>query len=347
MLSARNLSVRGVGAAFVILVFALAPAASRASAGDIGCGAVLTEDTILNVLMHCPDGDGLVIGASGITVDMTWGGLYGSGTPGTAGIRNHGFHDVVIKNGEIENFGDGIVLKGAKRNLLTRLIIEENEHAGLVLAGSHRNRIVSNNLFYNTIVLRGSHGNRITDNDVEGIGDGRSGLCGWPPRDCAESAAIALYGSRGNRIQANDASASFYGYALFDSSDRNALFGNKTDAAGEGWNFIGIAVFDSDRTLIRRNDVSGVFDDGIFIARKSRWTSIERNTGNRYFAYPDWTHRGDGIDVDDPHTFIARNSANGNGDLGIEAVKGSRDGGGNKASGNGNPRQCIGVSCLP
>ena len=42
---------------------------------------------------------------------------------------------------------------------------------------------------------------------------------------------------------------------------------------------------------------------------------------------------------------IARNKAIHNGDLGIEAVPGVTDGGGNKASANGNPAQCINVSC--
>ncbi len=46
-----------------------------------------------------------------------------------------------------------------------------------------------------------------------------------------------------------------------------------------------------------------------------------------------------------PGTTIARNKANNNADLGIEAVPGVTDGGGNKASGNGNPAQCVNVQC--
>jgi hypothetical protein len=34
-----------------------------------------------------------------------------------------------------------------------------------------------------------------------------------------------------------------------------------------------------------------------------------------------------------------------NGDLGIEAVPGVIDGGGNHAHGNGNPGQCTNISC--
>jgi hypothetical protein len=42
---------------------------------------------------------------------------------------------------------------------------------------------------------------------------------------------------------------------------------------------------------------------------------------------------------------IARNTATENGDLGMEAVAGVTDGGGNKASSNGNAAQCTGVVC--
>jgi hypothetical protein len=42
---------------------------------------------------------------------------------------------------------------------------------------------------------------------------------------------------------------------------------------------------------------------------------------------------------------VAGNTANNNGNLGILAVPGTIDGGGNNASGNGNPAQCVGVSC--
>ena len=44
-------------------------------------------------------------------------------------------------------------------------------------------------------------------------------------------------------------------------------------------------------------------------------------------------------------TTLVRNTANRNHDLGIEAVAGVIDGGGNKAQGNGNPAQCTNVAC--
>ena len=66
-------------------------------------------------------------------------------------------------------------------------------------------------------------------------------------------------------------------------------------------------------------------------------TVIERNVSNG--------NGDDGIDVDTAKAVISQNSANDNADLGIEAVPGVTDGGGNKARGNGDPAQCLNVSC--
>ena len=44
-------------------------------------------------------------------------------------------------------------------------------------------------------------------------------------------------------------------------------------------------------------------------------------------------------------TIITGNVAVHNADLGIEAIPGVVDGGGNHAAGNGNPAQCINVMC--
>jgi hypothetical protein len=53
----------------------------------------------------------------------------------------------------------------------------------------------------------------------------------------------------------------------------------------------------------------------------------------------------DGFDVESRSTTLTRNRAVRNGDLGIEAVRGVIDGGGNEASANGDPRQCTNVVC--
>ena len=53
----------------------------------------------------------------------------------------------------------------------------------------------------------------------------------------------------------------------------------------------------------------------------------------------------DGFDVESRTTKLTKNRAVRNADLGIEAVRGVIDGGGNKASVNSDPRQCTHVVC--
>jgi hypothetical protein len=53
----------------------------------------------------------------------------------------------------------------------------------------------------------------------------------------------------------------------------------------------------------------------------------------------------DGIDIDSDSTTVTKNRATDNGDLGIEAVAGVVDGGGNRAAHNGNSEQCSTVAC--
>jgi hypothetical protein len=53
----------------------------------------------------------------------------------------------------------------------------------------------------------------------------------------------------------------------------------------------------------------------------------------------------DGFDVESRSAKVTKNRAFGNHDLGIEAVRGVIDGGGNVARHNGDPRQCTNIVC--
>jgi hypothetical protein len=53
----------------------------------------------------------------------------------------------------------------------------------------------------------------------------------------------------------------------------------------------------------------------------------------------------DGIDVRSDKVALVANRASSNFDLGIEAIAGVLDGGGNRAFGNGNPLQCVSIAC--
>jgi len=93
----------------------------------------------------------------------------------------------------------------------------------------------------------------------------------------------------------------------------------------------------STRTRLAGNVVRRSGGDGIVIAPFVLDTTLDRNTAAR--------NGDDGIDVDSAQTTITLNRADHNRDLGIEAVHGVTDGGGNRARRNGNPLQCTGVVC--
>jgi hypothetical protein len=97
-----------------------------------------------------------------------------------------------------------------------------------------------------------------------------------------------------------------------------------------------IEIGGGDGNLVRANSIAGG-EGGIAVRPGASATRIVGNVANAFFD--------DGIHVDAPGTLVRANTANDNGDLGIEAIGGTIDGGGNRASGNGNPLQCVNVVC--
>jgi parallel beta-helix repeat protein len=92
----------------------------------------------------------------------------------------------------------------------------------------------------------------------------------------------------------------------------------------------------SERNTIARNFASGNGADGFIVV--SRDSRVDSNVAT--------ANGDDGINIDDGlRTTVVNNAANDNVDLGIEAAANVIDGGGNTASGNGNPLQCLNVVC--
>lgn len=124
---------------------------------------------------------------------------------------------------------------------------------------------------------------------------------------------------------------------------RNIVLGSLRDGIRDG---IRVDTFAPDDlpttdTVIRGNIVRGAGVDGISVGTETTNpvinTRIEHNRVSR--------STDDGIDVLRVGTILLGNLANHNGDLGISAMPGTIDAGGNRAHGNGNPAQCVGVVC--
>ena len=89
--------------------------------------------------------------------------------------------------------------------------------------------------------------------------------------------------------------------------------------------------------VVYRNYILGAAKDGVHVDNKVKHTRLVRNHAIGA--------KDDGLDADDATTKLTGNQARHNADLGIEAVRGVIDGGGNKVSGNGDPRQCTNIVC--
>jgi large repetitive protein len=115
--------VLSVGAV-VASVAAVVATTSTAQATPIACGSVVTRSVVLTQdLLGC-QGDGLVIGASGITVNLNGHTVAGLVSDDSIGIRNSGHTGVLVNNGVVRQFEWGVQLTGATGNRLRGLTVE-------------------------------------------------------------------------------------------------------------------------------------------------------------------------------------------------------------------------------
>jgi parallel beta-helix repeat protein len=332
-------TVSGISPAIFTLAVAglLAFGASQASASHVSCGDEITADTTLDSdLVDCPN-NGVVIGADGVTLDLNGHRIDGDGTEFAGcgknelcdiGVANDGHDGVTVKGGTVTEFGLGLLVGRAKRNRLRDLSVIENAFEGIVMFRSARSRVrhstASRNGVGNSrpgIALFESHHNRITRNKMSKNGD----------------LALFMDGSDRNLIRHNRTRRHSEGGMIIEG-DHNRIVSNRSVRDGGGILITtlspgGKAV----GNLIRRNEVRHARASGIVIAEVAKRSRISRNlvagAGRS------------GIGVGSPSTKLTKNRAVRNGRLGIEAVEGVIDGGGNRASGNGDPRQCVNVTC--
>jgi parallel beta-helix repeat protein len=236
----------------------------------------------------------------------------------------------VVRNTVTGNSESGIFLTSANRNQVERNAVSSNGLAGVgfIQPGGIR--------------LEASEENVITRNAVsENGGDGGISLAGNSngnqivKNSISRSVGAGVFlNSDNNLVQGNSADRNIQGFFISDSNG-NRVTGNSASGNRVGVEVTGFAT----NNRVDGNSVLASTEDGIQVSSDVLGTAIEDNVSNG--------NLDDGIDVDssDPSNRLSRNIANQNGDLGIEASAGTTDGGGNRASGNGNAVQCTGVAC--
>jgi parallel beta-helix repeat protein len=234
----------------------------------------------------------------------------GSGTPRNAGpgmflIESH---HVRVLHSSFRNNGDqGIFVLDSSHNLFRGNLFSHNRFFGIVLERSDRNQV------------RRNRSRR----------DGEVGIYVAP----GDRNVIAR-----NRVSHVRRSRGVGRGIVVDGGDRNVIARNSVrdtegDAILVGCGRCPVLA----GTVVRRNHILGAGEDGVHVGDKARHTRLQRNIAKGA--------EDDGLDVNNPKAKLTRNEARRNGDLGIEAVRGVIDGGGNQASGNGDARQCTHVVC--
>ncbi len=378
-------ATRGISVALLVGAIAgwLAIGGSHASAAQVKCGDTITTDmTLHHDLINCPN-SGIIIGADHVTLDLNGHTIDGNGTPASGcdpetefcdiGIAFEGRRGVTVKHGSVRDFEAGVVTFEARRARLLRVSTSRNHLSGFALASSTR------------ILLRNSSGNRTTDREGNGLGiffsrhirvvhsSFRSNVhVGIKPIGSTNSLikgnvsarngdeGFLMEGGEGFRVRHNRFARNGGGITLGPGS-RNVITRNHFFRGHEGIRIekghgnliahnvvvqarragirLGIKhpVFGGAHNVIRRNLVKGSRADGFLVGKKDRHSLLRRNVAKG--------SGDDGFDIESSSTTLTRNRAVNNGDLGIEAVFGVNDGGGNRAHGNGNPIQCVNIVC--
>ena len=189
-----------------------------ADAAHVQCGSVITQSTTLDSdVGPCP-GDGLIVTASNIVLDLNGRRVFAANGDGdNAGIRLRQVTGVIVRNGIVEGFDAGIVIGGGSGNAVQAVTARNNINDGLAepcdlgdgisVFNSDNNRIdgntVVNNGPYGGISLvedsdgNTIRGNRALDNNVVG---GRGG-CGNARQD--EGIRIEGPGAKNNSVLGN------------------------------------------------------------------------------------------------------------------------------------------------
>ena len=294
------------------------------------------------------------------------------------GVLNRGHDGVTVKHGSVREFNVGVWgLRVSHNRLLgisssgnqccglgffrgTRSLVRNSSGSdsgkggnGMFLIASHHVRVIHNSFRHNgdqgIFVLDSTHnlikGNLFSRNAIVGIFLEKANRNRVRRNRSVRDGEVGIYVAPGNRnvIARNRIShvrrSRGHGRGIeVDGGDHNVIERNSIrDTEGDAI-LVGCPPCGGLMgTVVRRNHIRGAGKDGVHIGDKARHTRLRRNVAKGA--------KDDGLDTNNSTTKLTRNEARRNGDLGIEAVRGVIDGGGNRASGNGGRRQCVNVRC--
>ena len=233
----------------------MALGSGQAFASPVGCGETITHDTTLKGdLTNCP-GDGLVIGADNITLNLNGHTIDGTVSQADCdrlatfrvGIRDSGYDGLTIENGSVQQFDEGLAAGdigvGMSDSRLHGLALRNNRFGGFDLGGSR---------------AADTQNDQIEHNVVSGTG------CGT---------GIKLNTTRANRVADNRVQNDNAGIVVCCSGDSNVINRNAVSGGQED----GILVFAETGARVVDNSVSDVGGDGAIEVNGNSTGAVVRN----------------------------------------------------------------------
>ena len=236
-------------------------AGAAAPSPSVTCGATITSDVRLDTdLINCP-GSGLVIGASGITIDLRGHTIDGTGDG--FGIENPGGYDeVTIERGTITDFAIGVVVFDTTASSVERITATGNLEGFAVqrAVDAELDRVAAVDNAANGLSVSFSDGTIVSRATVTGNGHG----------------GIVDRASTGSRYVRNHVTGNAFGIEISQTEaaqlERNASSGNNGDGIRIG--------FDATGVQLDRNRTDANADNGLVVEEPGNTVSRHRASGN-------------------------------------------------------------------
>jgi parallel beta-helix repeat protein len=251
----------GLAAVLASTLLAVVGSAGPAAATHVSCGQTITSRTILDSDVGPCNGNGIIIGADGVSLDLNGHRVFGTSAFGEgAGILVFRRTGVTISNGTVSGFDGGVVIEGGSGNTVRGITARDNigfrssatvgtlYGDGIAILSSQNNQILRN-LAVNNGPFAGIGVYSDVDNDhprqTTGVSSGnvldgnsaianvttRAGVVNFASTE-ADGVRLEL-GSAGNLVINNQFSRNgLDGISLFARANNNILRNNVMDANG-------------------------------------------------------------------------------------------------------------------
>ncbi len=135
---------------FLLAVLALTAWMSLTPATAAVCGLTITQNTTLTEdLLGC-EGDGVIVAADGVTLDLNGHSIVGLRKERTVGVRAEGVKNLTITNGSIAAFERGIYLYDVTDAMIDKVEVNASRYEGLMAYKSSAVRVLDSVFSYNT-----------------------------------------------------------------------------------------------------------------------------------------------------------------------------------------------------